>query len=69
MASITCGHIDCENCGDDNKCKADKVTLSYRNIATVNIGRAEVLVCENYKMSDQYKKLKDMIMETMLFGK
>ena len=68
MTTITCGHFDCANCDDNGRCKADNVTLNYRNIATFNMGRAEVLVCENYKMSEQYKKMEDM-MEMMLFGK
>lgn len=59
MTSITCGHFDCINCSDDGKCKSDNVTLNYHNIATVNMGRQDILICNQYEMSDDYKRMEE----------
>ena len=57
MTSIICGSLDCKYNGDDYKCTADKLKLTYRNMATVNEGRADMWVCDKYSMSDETKRI------------
>lgn len=57
MSSIICGSVDCKYNGDDYKCTADKVKLTYRNMATVNEGRVDMWVCDKYTISDESKQL------------
>ena len=59
MTTITCGHVDCANCDDNGRCKANNVILNYHNIATVNMGRQDILICNQYKMSEDYKRIEE----------
>lgn len=63
MTVVTCGRFDCANCDDYGRCKADNVTLNYRNIATVNMGRQDILICNQYKMSENYKRMEEAFLE------
>lgn len=57
MVSVTCPCVECIYNGRNNKCKADKINLTYRNMVTVNEGRADMWVCDKYAMSEESKRI------------
>lgn len=57
MVSVTCPCVECIYNGRNNKCKAGKIKLTYRNMATVNEGRVDMWVCDKYAMSEESKRI------------
>ena len=57
MVSITCPCVECIHNGRNNKCRADKINLAYRNVATVNDGRVDMWICDKYTLSEESKQL------------
>ncbi len=55
MVSITCPCIECKYNGAKYKCKAKNIKLTYRNMATVNEGRVDMWICNQYELSDEVK--------------
>ena len=63
MVSVTCPCVECEYNGRRNKCTADRISLTYRNMATVNEGRVDMWVCNMYEKSAFSKQLEEDIMK------
>lgn len=61
MAYVICPCVDCEYNGRRNKCTADRISLTYRNMATVNEGRVDMWICNMYKKSEFSKELEEEI--------
>ena len=57
MVSVTCPCVECIYNGRNNKCRVDKINLTYRNMATVNEGRVDMWVCDKYSMNDEFKQM------------
>ena len=65
MVSITCPCVECIYNGRSNKCKADKINLSYRNMATVNEGRVDMWICDKFTLSEEAKQLLEKFTKVM----
>ena len=65
MVSITCPCAECEYNGARYKCKAKKIKLKFRNMATVNEGRVNMWICDKYTLSAESKKIAEAF-ETMI---
>ena len=59
--SISCPCVECKNNGARHKCKAKNITLTFRNMATVNEGRVDMWVCNKYELSEESKKIKKFL--------
>ena len=57
MVSVTCPCVECIHNGRKNKCTAKNISLTFRNMATVNEGRVDMWVCNKYEKSDFCKEL------------
>ena len=57
MVSVTCPCIECKYNGARYKCKAKNIKLTFRNMATVNEGRVNMWVCNQYELSDEAKEM------------
>lgn len=57
MVSITCPCVECIYNGRGNKCRADKINLAYRNMATVNEGRVDMWICDKYTFNKESMQL------------
>ena len=57
MVSITCPCVECIHNGRRNKCTAKNISLTFRNMVTVNEGRVDMWVCNKYEKSDFCKEL------------
>ena len=57
MVSVTCPCIECKYNGVRYKCKAKNIKLTFRNMATVNEGRVNMWVCNQYELSDEAKEM------------
>ena len=57
MVSVTCPCVECIHNGRRNKCTAKNISLTFRNMATVNEGRVDMWVCNKYEKSDFCKEL------------
>ena len=55
--SITCPCMECKHNGRGHKCKADKINLKFKNMATVNEGRVDMWICDRYELSEEAQKL------------
>lgn len=67
MISIICGSVDF-NIIEMIKCTEDKVKLTYRNMATVNVGSIDMWMCDKYTMSDDLKRILAEIEKMMKKG-
>ena len=67
MVSITCPCIECVYNGKGNKCKAKSIKLTFRNMATVNEGRVNMWVCNQYEVDEIFKRI-DKIIKDYLSG-
>lgn len=65
MVSVTCSCVDCIYNGRNNKCKADKIKLTYRNMATVNEGRVDMWVCDKNTLPESEEKIVERIVAMM----
>ncbi len=63
MSKIICPCVECIYNGDDHVCYADEVKLTFRNMATVNEGRVDMWVCNQYELSEGAKAIDDKIIE------
>lgn len=61
MVSITCPCVECVYNGARYKCKASKINLKYRNMATVNEGRVDMWVCDKYTLTEEAKRIEQII--------
>lgn len=59
MVSVTCPCVECVHNGRKNKCTAKNISLTFRNMATVNEGRVDMWVCDKYEKSDFCKRLEE----------
>ena len=64
MTKVTCADNSCAYWKDD-KCTADKISLSWHSVQTVYGGRENFSKCKAYKESERYKELLRMLPETM----
>ena len=61
MVSVTCPCVECVHNGRRNKCAAKNISLTYRNMATVNEGRVDMWVCNMYEKSEYYRKFEEYL--------
>lgn len=61
MTAITCPCVECIHNGKKNKCTAKKINLTYRNMATVNEGRVNMWICDQYELTEEAKQLEGMM--------
>ena len=59
MVSVTCPCVECIYNGKRNKCTAKNISLTFRNMATVNEGRVDMWVCNMYEKSEFCKMLEE----------
>ena len=59
MVSVTCPCVECVHNGRRNKCTAKNISLTFRNMATVNEGRVDMWVCNKYEKSDFCKRFEE----------
>lgn len=59
--SVYCAAADCKYNSDKNRCTAKQVTLSWHSVMTVWEGRQDFLRCRSYEMSDEAKKIFEII--------
>ena len=60
MPKVWCAEITCKH-NQDNLCKAKKVNLSAGQMHTVHEGIRQVWTCRMFEMSDEAKKLKEIV--------
>ena len=61
MVSVTCPCVECVHNGRRNKCTAKNISLTFRNMATVNDGRVDMWVCNMYEKSEYYRKFEEYL--------
>jgi len=49
MPKVYCPCVECKYHGRVNNCKAEKLILKWRNMATVNEGRVDMWICDQYE--------------------
>ena len=54
MPKIYCADQSCEFNGEDGKCKAKSVALSWHSVVTMNDGRQEYQRCKTRQPSERY---------------
>lgn len=59
MVSVTCPCVECIHNGRRNKCTAKNINLTFRNMATINEGRIDMLICNKYEKSDFCKRFEE----------
>lgn len=59
MSKVICPLNECVHNGKNYVCKANKVELKYRNMATVNEGRVDMWVCKQYVLSEEAKRIEE----------
>ncbi len=57
MVSVTCPCGECMHNGARYKCTAKNIKLTFRNMATVNEGRVNMWICNQYKLSAEAKEM------------
>ena len=60
MAKVWCAAIECAN-NKNNRCTAAEINLAEGHIHTVHQGCKQVWECRTYNMSEQAKKIDDVI--------
>lgn len=63
MVSITCPRSECAHNGRGHKCTAKAINFTYRNMATMNEGRVDMLVCDKYELSESAKRVEQFFDE------
>ena len=56
MTKIVCGSIDCVYNTDKHTCSVKALKLTAQSIHTLYEGRREFWTCNQYEVSDDYKK-------------
>lgn len=59
--SVYCAATDCKHNGNRNRCMANCVTLSWHSVMTLWEGRQEFCRCKSYEMSDESKRICELI--------
>lgn len=65
---IICPNDECINnsgAGKGYVCQLDKISLIYRNMATLNEGRVDMWVCKSYEPDEEYKKYDEYLKRAM----
>lgn len=57
MVSVTCPCGECMHNGARYKCTAKNIKLTFRNMATVNEGRVNMWICNQYELSAEAKEM------------
>ncbi|MBO4542166.1 MAG: hypothetical protein J5725_03170 [Bacteroidales bacterium] len=65
MSKVVCPSVECKYCNDAHICTAKQVNLTYRNMATVNEGRVDMWICNQYEPDDEYRELEKNLEEFM----
>lgn len=65
MTKVYCPNSECIYNGRRGNCKADKLNLEYRNMATVNEGRVDMWICDRYELTDEAKGLMEKFKRMM----
>ena len=65
MSKIVCPREECKYCNDNHICIAKQVNLTYRNMVTVNEGRVDMMICNQYEPDDEYSELEKNFEEFM----
>jgi len=52
MTKVWCPCVECVN-NEKQRCKARELKFKYRNMATVNEGRVDMWVCDQYQLSKE----------------
>ena len=52
MTKVWCPCVECIN-NDKQRCKSRELKFKYRNMATVNEGRVDMWVCDQYQLSKE----------------
>ena len=68
MVSVTCPCVECIHNGRRNKCTAKNISLTFRNMATVNEGRVDMWVCNMYEKSEAYRKYEEYLKTQFALG-
>lgn len=63
MVSIKCPCVECIYNGKGYHCTAKAITLTYRNMATVNEGRVDMWICNKYELSETAKRVRKFFEE------
>lgn len=67
---IKCARIECKYRSDrTGNCQCKKVILSAWNVSTVNMGRKEFLECKSFEKSEEYKRIKEKMIELGIIDK
>ncbi|MBQ9589281.1 MAG: hypothetical protein IJR29_03750 [Butyrivibrio sp.] len=61
MTAITCPCVECIHNGKRYKCTAEKINFKYRNMATINEGRVDMWICNQYELTEEAKKIEEMM--------
>jgi hypothetical protein len=56
MTKVWCPCVECVH-NDYNRCKAKELKFKYRNMATVNEGRVDMWVCDQYMIDKQSQEI------------
>lgn len=56
MTKVWCPCVECVN-NKDNRCKAKELKFKWRNMATVNEGRVDMWVCDQYMISESSQQI------------
>lgn len=61
MVSVTCPCGECIHNGARYKCTAKNIKLTFRNMVTVNEGRVDMWICNQYELSDEVKQINEAL--------
>lgn len=64
MPKVWCAEIECEWC-KENQCTADEINLSAGRMHTVYEGYRQVWTCRTFKMSEEAKKMIDILKDLL----
>lgn len=65
MTKIKCPCAECVHNGNHSICKAKEIKLTWRNMATVNEGRVDMWVCNQYEASKEAVELSEHFVKFM----
>ena len=63
MTKIVCGSTECIHNTDKYICSAKALKLAFNYVNTMWDGRKEFWICNQYEVSEDYKKTKEQIDE------
>ena len=56
MTKVWCPCVECEY-NDKQRCKAKELKFKWRNMATLNEGRVDMWICDQYTLSQESKRI------------